>query len=49
MGEDDHILTIKKPKDNPEWMDEDELKKIPSELKIREMSSLELTAYQPNW
>ena len=37
LGEDDHILTIKKPKDNPEWMDEDELKKIPKELKIREM------------
>jgi len=37
LGEDDHILTIKKPKDNPEWMDEDELKRIPSELKIREM------------
>lgn len=37
LGEDDHILTIKKPKDNPEWMNEDEVKKIPKELKIREM------------
>lgn len=37
LGEDDHILTIKKPKDNPQWMDEDELKRIPSELKVREM------------
>lgn len=37
LGKDDHILTIKKPKDNPEWMNEDELKKIPKELKIREI------------
>jgi hypothetical protein len=37
LGENDHILTIKKPKDNPEWMDEDAVKKIPKELKIREI------------
>ena len=37
LGEDDHILTIKKPKDNPQWMDEDELKRIPTQLKVREM------------
>jgi len=37
LGKDDHILTIKKPKDNPEWMDKDELKKIPKELKVHEM------------
>jgi hypothetical protein len=37
LGKDDHILTVKKPKDNPEWMDENAVKKIPKELKIREM------------
>jgi hypothetical protein len=37
LGKDDHIITIKKPKDNPEWMNEDEINKIPKELKIREI------------
>jgi len=39
LGENDHIITIKKPKDNPEWMSEDEVKKIPKEIKIREVKT----------
>jgi len=37
LGNNDHIITIKKPKDDPKWMNENEQSKIPKELKIREM------------
>jgi len=37
LGNDDHVITIKKPKDNPQWMSYSEIKKIPKELKIREI------------
>ena len=33
LGNNDYIITIKKPKNNPQWMNEDELKKIPKDTK----------------
>ena len=37
LGKDDHIITIKKPKDNPQWMSESDIGKIPKSLNIREI------------
>jgi len=37
LGDNDHIITIKKPKDNPQWMSNREIQEIPKELKIREL------------
>ncbi|MDD2905685.1 MAG: IS4 family transposase [Sulfurimonas sp.] len=37
LGEDDHIITIKRPKDTPEWMNEKEIDSRPKEIKIREI------------
>ena len=37
LGKDDHIITIKKPKDNPQWMSENDIGKIPKSLNIREI------------
>ncbi len=39
IGDDDHIITIKKPKDNPQWMNEDEIKEIPKDIQIREIKT----------
>jgi len=39
LGDDDHIITIKKPKYNPDWMDENEVKNIPKEINIREIKT----------
>jgi hypothetical protein len=38
LGNNDHIITIKKPKDNPQWMSKSDISKIPKELKIRELN-----------
>ena len=37
LGKDDHIITLKKPKDVPEWMTKEEGESRPNELKIREI------------
>ena len=37
LGEKDHLLTIKKPKDKPEWMDVNIFKNRPKSLIIREL------------
>ena len=37
LADNDHIITIKKPKDNPQWMSESEIKEIPKEIRIREI------------
>ena len=39
LGDNDHIITIKKPKDNPVWMNANEINKIPKEIKIRELKT----------
>ncbi len=39
LGKNDHIITLKKPKDVPEWMSEEEGKNRPDELKIREIKT----------
>lgn len=39
LGKNDHIITLKKPKDVPEWMSEEEGKNRPNELKIREIKA----------
>jgi len=39
LGDGDHIITIKKPKKNPDWMNKDEIKEIPNEIKIREIKT----------
>ena len=39
IGENDHIITIKKPKDNPQWMSKDEIKEIPNDIQIREIKT----------
>jgi len=39
LGDSDHIITIKKPKDNPNWMSQDEISDIPKYVKIREIKS----------
>lgn len=39
LSKNDHVITIKKPKDNPEWMSSDEINKIPKEIKIRELKT----------
>jgi len=37
LGRNDHIITLKRPKDKPEWMSEEEAENRPKELKIREI------------
>lgn len=39
LSKNDHIITIKKPKDNPEWMNDNEISKIPKTIKIRELKT----------
>ncbi|MEA1891783.1 MAG: IS4 family transposase, partial [Campylobacterota bacterium] len=39
ITDDDHIITIKKPKQNPDWMSEDEIKEIPKDIQIREINT----------
>ncbi len=39
LGKNDHIITLKKPKDVPEWMSEEEGESRPNELKIREIKT----------
>ena len=39
IADDDHIITIKKQKDNPQWMSENEIKEIPKHIQIREIKS----------
>jgi len=39
LGKNDHIITLKRPKDKPEWMNEEEAKNRPKELKIREIKT----------
>jgi len=39
VGKNDHIITLKRPKDVPEWMSEEEGKNRPKELKIREIKT----------
>ena len=39
LGKNDHIITLKRPKDKPEWMSEEEAKNRPKELKIREIKT----------
>jgi len=37
LGENDHIITIKRPKETPSWMSEEEAKNRPKEIRIREI------------
>ncbi len=37
LGDKDHLITIKKPKDKPEWIDKKIFKNKPKEFKIREL------------
>jgi len=37
LGKNDHIITLKKPRKNPDWMSDEEIKNIPKELRIREI------------
>lgn len=37
LGNSDHLITIKKPKDIPNWMSKDEFKNKPKEFTIREL------------
>jgi hypothetical protein len=37
LGENDHIITIKRPKETPDWMSEAEAEDRPKEIKIREI------------
>ncbi|HHB95133.1 MAG TPA: hypothetical protein ENK88_08310 [Campylobacterales bacterium] len=39
LGKNDHIITLKRPKDKPEWINEEEAKNRPKELKIREIKT----------
>jgi len=39
LGRNDHIITLKKPKIKPEWMEDKEFKSLPKELKIRELKT----------
>ena len=39
IADDDHIITIKRPKDNPQWMSENEIKEIPNHIQIREIKT----------
>ena len=39
LDKNDHIITLKRPKDKPEWMSEEEAKNRPKELKIREIKT----------
>ena len=39
LGKNDHIITLKRPKDVPEWMSEEEGKNRPKELRIREIKT----------
>ncbi len=39
IGDNDHIITIKKPKENPQWMSENEIKEIPEEIRICEIKT----------
>jgi hypothetical protein len=39
IANDDHIITIKKPKQDPEWMSDDEIKEIPKDIQIREIKT----------
>lgn len=39
IGDNDHIITIKRPKENPQWMSEDEIKEIPKDIQIREIKT----------
>ena len=39
LGRNDHIITFKKPKIKPDWMDDNEFKALPKELKIREIKT----------
>ena len=37
LGRNDHLITIKKPKEKPEWMDKETFKNKPKEFRIREL------------
>lgn len=37
LGDNDHIITIKRPKETPEWMNEEEIATRPQEIRIREI------------
>jgi len=37
LGRNDHIITLKRPKDKLEWMSEEEAENRPKELKILEI------------
>ena len=37
LGKNDHLITIKKPKDKPEWMSQEEFDQKPNEITIREL------------
>ncbi|MBU1668313.1 IS4 family transposase [bacterium] len=39
LGKNDHVITLKRPKDVPEWMSKEEGKNRPKELKIREIKT----------
>lgn len=39
LGKNDHVITLKRPKDVPEWMSQEEGKNRPKELKIREIKT----------
>jgi hypothetical protein len=39
LGKNDHIITLKRPKDKPEWMSEEEAENRPKELRIREIKT----------
>jgi hypothetical protein len=37
LGDDDHVITMKKPAQKPEWMDEQTYEQMPAELTVREV------------
>lgn len=39
LGDDDHLITIKKPKQKPEWIEQTEYDKKPNEIIIREVKA----------
>jgi len=39
LGKNDHIITLKKPKDKPDWMSDEEAKNLSKELRIREIKT----------
>jgi hypothetical protein len=37
LGHEDHVITIKKPPQSPEWMEQEQYERMPAELTVREV------------